>query len=36
MEQLVEDRKKELSKEVSGALSGIALRDDEWARTLDD
>lgn len=29
MEQLVKDRKKELSKEVSGALSGVAVRDDE-------
>ncbi|MCJ1346300.1 hypothetical protein MMC31_004515 [Peltigera leucophlebia] len=36
MEQLVKDRKKELSKEVSRALSGVAVRDDEWARTLDD
>ena len=36
MEQLVKDRKKELSKKVSGALSGVALRDDEYARTLDD
>lgn len=36
MEQLVKDRKKELNKDVSGALSGVAVRDDEWARTLDD
>lgn len=35
MEQLVQDRKKELNKEISGALSGVAVRDDEWARTLD-
>ena len=37
MEQLVKDRKKELNKDVSGALSGVAVRDGEWARTtLDD
>lgn len=36
MEQLVIDRKKELNKEVSGALSGVAVKDNEWARTLDD
>lgn len=36
MEQLVKDRKKELNKELSRALSGVAVRDDEWARTLDD
>ncbi len=36
MEQLVKDRKKELNNEISRALSGVAVRDDEWARTLDD
>ena len=36
MEQLVKDRKTELSVEVSGALSGVVVKDDEWARTLDD
>lgn len=36
MKQLVKDRKKELSKEISGALSGVVVRYDEWAKTLDD
>lgn len=36
MEQYVKDRKKEPSKELSGVLSGVAVRDDEWIRILDD
>ncbi len=36
MEQLIRERLKELSKEHSGAKSGVAVRDDEFARILDD
>lgn len=36
MEQQVKDKKSKLDKELSRALSRVAVRDDEYAKILDD